>query len=493
MDKNGDSLTQGEYSPSQQTQPWWIAHRMQVISFGVLIALLLGVIFILPNTVNQPTSQSAAGNTQTALPSGKAESPWSEAQRAKQRREAQTVLAEILKLQRSLEEKNVKRWAELDYQDAMDTAAAGDDFYRLREFSKAQQQYRDSLAKFNSLADSVDPKYEAFMLSGQSGLTEGDSEAASTAFELASLIRPDSTAAQKGIQQAQALNGVLAKLDEAELQRKAGNLEAATDLVKQALKSDPDATSARSLLKSLKADTLERNFTAAMSEGYAALQNAQFSKSRGKFKRALALKPQSNEAKTALAQAGNQQTQVNIKNLLAAASDLEAKESWQEAQDKYEQALALDKSIITARIGKIRSETRNSLDRDFKKLLADPERLTSEAVYKQAQLIIKDASGLAQSSPRLHQQIAALKALLGKAVTPITVHLQSDELTEVTLYKIGRLGSFKSHSLDLKPGSYVAVGKRDGYRDVRQEFNVSWSKTMKAVIIQCEERVALLQ
>ena len=46
-------------------------------------------------------------------------------------------------------------------------------------------------------------------------------------------------------------------------------------------------------------------------------------------------------------------------------------------------------------------------------------------------------------------------------------------MTEVTIFHVGRLGSFADRVLQLRPGAYTAVGRRDGYRDILREFVVS--------------------
>jgi len=43
-------------------------------------------------------------------------------------------------------------------------------------------------------------------------------------------------------------------------------------------------------------------------------------------------------------------------------------------------------------------------------------------------------------------------------------------VTDVSIYKVGKLGNFTETELTLRPGIYVAVGSRPGYRDVRLEF-----------------------
>ncbi len=492
MTKNDDTLTQGEFTPTSLSPPWWQAHRSQLISFAVLILLLLGVVFLLPEAVQPEKTDSLAKANTPAPISGKKQSPWSEAQTAKQRKEAQTVLSDILKIQQTLEEQSVERWAPESYQDAMNTAAEGDGFYRLREFSQAQKQYQLSRTKFEALASSADSKFTQLMNDGATAIDEGNASAATQAFELAGLIQANSLEAQNGLQQAQSLDRVLAQLNDAVLQQKTGNLDAALTLTQQALDTDANSKPAKNLLVTLNASILERDFTNAMSKGYAALQSASYAKAKSAFKSALALKPSSSDAKAALTQAGNQQTQTKIEALLAEAKTNETKEQWQTAEDTYEKALKLDASLVSARIGLIRSQARNQLDQQLVTLLAEPERLASDAVYKQGRRVLKDARGLSQTAPKLQTQVQSLSALLAKAKVPLEVVLRSDQQTDVTVYKVGRLGLFDKHHLSLAPGNYVAVGKREGYRDVRQEFTVLWDKPAPNITIQCEEPIASL-
>ena len=96
---------------------------------------------------------------------------------------------------------------------------------------------------------------------------------------------------------------------------------------------------------------------------------------------------------------------------------------------------------------------------------------------------------LENPGPRLQQQLTAVESLLEKAQVPAEVQLVSDNLTEVTLYQVGVLGRFESQVLMLKPGNYVAVGTRAGYRDVRAEFEVGFDGRSTPVTITCIEEV----
>ena len=67
--------------------------------------------------------------------------------------------------------------------------------------------------------------------------------------------------------------------------------------------------------------------------------------------------------------------------------------------------------------------------------------------------------------------------------------LISDNVTEVSIYKVGRLGNFMRKEINLRPGTYVIVGSRPGFRDVRVEFRVAPEIVIEPVIVQCEEPI----
>ena len=58
-----------------------------------------------------------------------------------------------------------------------------------------------------------------------------------------------------------------------------------------------------------------------------------------------------------------------------------------------------------------------------------------------------------------------------------------------SLVEFGRFGTFANRAIELRPGNYVAVGIRPGYRDVRVEFRVAPEIEMPPIVVQCEEPI----
>jgi hypothetical protein len=59
----------------------------------------------------------------------------------------------------------------------------------------------------------------------------------------------------------------------------------------------------------------------------------------------------------------------------------------------------------------------------------------------------------------------------------------------VTIYRVGTLGSFEQHSLELAPGTYTVVGTRPGYRDVRRQIDVVPGERVGPIEIRCEDKI----
>ena len=167
----------------------------------------------------------------------------------------------------------------------------------------------------------------------------------------------------------------------------------------------------------------------------------------------------------------------------------EAREQWAEAVLVFEQALQVDDNLLFAQEGLQRSRVRARLDEQFRSAIEDTDRLSDIKVADATAQLLRHATTISPRGPLLEQQMEQLEAVLEKANTPIAVTLRSDMETEVTLRKVARLGRFQLQQLSLRPGTYVAVGIREGYRDVRLTFSIGHDKEPPTVVIVCTEQI----
>jgi hypothetical protein len=182
---------------------------------------------------------------------------------------------------------------------------------------------------------------------------------------------------------------------------------------------------------------------------------------------------------------------MNINALQSAAKDLEGKEDWHAALKKYEAALVMDNSLAEAQQGRQRAMLRAQISDRLEQILSQPKRVYDPKVYAETMALQKKLNSLSDKGPVLSKQLAALDRLLHKATSLVDVLLRSDNLTLVSLRKVDELGYFAEKNLSLRPGKYVAVGVRQGYRDARVTFNIDPDMPMQTVTVQATEKITL--
>lgn len=436
--------------------------------------------------VSPGSAPQAAGGTAAT-----GDAPWRQAQQFSRRKESQEILGELLDAQKMLEERGVTVWGRKDYEQAIELAKSGDAEYSRQNFSQAHDHYARALDVFNGLLQGMEELFTKTMEAGNSALAAGDVASAREAFSIALAIDPIDRTALLGMERAGTLTEVNDLIDRGDELLRDGNTEQATSLYQQALALDSHSERARQQLQLAENRISENAFNSAMSSGFRLLEQGRYAQAQEAFSRALKIKPRSRDARSGLDQAKHRITAETINALLRQAEAAEQNEDWQEAVSGYEAALKLDGNLGKAVEGKRRAALRNEIHNKLEQVLASPERLFDRNAYNEIAGFRDKIQALSEPGPVLAGQIARLNRLLNLADTPVAVQFRSDNLTLVTLYKVGELGYFTSKSLSLLPGHYVAVGHRDGYRDVRVEFFVDPDHAMEPVIVSSNEKIAL--
>ena len=442
----------------------------------------------LPRT-DAPGQTPAVGAAGEPSPAPPTETPWRDTELAAARRAAQDILAQVSEKKRELESRRVDLWGAQALAAALGTAAEGDALYRERQFAAAQEHYRAALNQLVALGERIPMVLEEAVTQGRAALVAGTAASAEAAFERALAVDPGNAAARAGLARAKVLDEVKRLLAEAEDRENNDDLETAKVEYERALALDGRTEAAREGVRRIDQKLTARAFTAAMSEGYAALKEAHLDAAKHAFESALNLRPGAEDAQQGLALTANRRIEASIRSWLDKAAQGESAEQWGEATRAYQEVLALDDSVAAAKAGAVRARMRAELDERLTAALAKPERLQDEGVYRETLKLQAQARAVQDPGPRLQSQIDTLDGWLKSAVEPVLVTLRSDEATDVNVYKVARLGKFHSKQVALKPGSYIAVGTRDGYRDVRREFQVIPGQPPMSVVVECTEKV----
>jgi len=233
----------------------------------------------------------------------------------------------------------------------------------------------------------------------------------------------------------------------------------------------------------------EREYRDAMSEGLKSIDDGRWEEARSALELAARLSPGAPEVADALARAAAGQRREEIAARIQQALALEKSETWHEAEKTFRAVLAVDPEAASALEGHERASYRADLDDKLDYHLRNPGRLTSPVVLEDASTLLEEAWGVRPAGPQLAEQMKRLEQLIETASTPVPVVLESDNLTEIMVHRVGRLGTFSRHELRLRPGTYTAVGSRAGFRDVRVRFAVAPGTPQKPVVIRCTDAI----
>lgn len=482
----GPSLTP---APSNRPPVWmWIGVG------GLLIVALL-VIFVLPTIVSEyelplerrvavtPAAPASSSNQAPAV------SPFEEAQRAIRRKEAQDVLAELLDRQAQLEALEVNSWADTDYQDALEQASIGDEYYRTQDFRSATESYANANQALAELQESIPAVTTSLLAEGDAALQAGNSSVAQDKYSLAQLLDPQSEAAGIGLQRARTLDQVLDLFAEAESLVEQGELEQARSVYREIANLDSYNETVQQRISEVSASIREAEFGRVMSRGYSLLEQGEPEQAIAAFEEAAGLGVNEAQARAAIEQTETEVANARISAARERIAAAEAGEDWQAAVSDYDLVLQIDPNLTFAVQGRDYARKRAQLDRLLTNAVANPERFADENVFQETVDVYFTGRAIEDPGPKLVAQLDELQALLENSQVPRQVTLVSDNLTQVTILRVAELGLFEQTTVELKPGNYVALGQRAGYREVRQEFTVGFGETPNQVVVRCEERV----
>jgi tetratricopeptide (TPR) repeat protein len=460
----------------------------------VLVILAAGVFFALPRWVAQratvAVSEPTAPGTDAAAPATVPAAPQlSPEELAALEAQAESLLASLLQQRSRLEAQSAARWGAEEWMAYEELARSGDQALLAKNYAAASEHYTAALAAGAALLTRAEQIIVAALATAAQALSAGNAQLASEQYELVLAVEPANAAALAGRARAERLPAVLALVQRADESRQRQSLEEAAELYREALALDPEWTPASTALAATSAMIATARFETALSRGFAALAEEEYADAQGHFKAALALDPNSKSAIDGLAQAEQGQKLEAIALAEARALAFERREMWKEAIERYEAALAADSTLAFAIAGLERARARADLDIKLENLLANPNLLLTDSILTDAQRIADQARAFVQPDTRIGTQVERLDELIRVASTPLTVALTSDEQTEVTVYRVGALGVFATREIQVRPGTYTAVGSRNGYRDVRETFTVLPGRDPPTIRIICSEPI----
>ena len=252
---------------------------------------------------------------------------------------------------------------------------------------------------------------------------------------------------------------------------------------------DPLTANLAALVNAARANQSMQDLNRLISDAFSQLNQGNFNKAKAFFNQALAIEPENPIAKGGLEQVAQQYELNLIAQHQTQAEAAIAAEQWQIAMTAYQAVLDLDANVQFALNGinaaSVHLRTQQVLD----KITAEPQKLSSEKLFLQAETILQDAQTLPHAGPTMNRSIQEVSVLLSQYRDPVEVVLRSDNATEIIMSNIGRLGTFERKTLTLRPGQYTIRGSQAGCRDIF--INVQVLPGIEPLNLYCTETINL--
>ena len=405
------------------------------------------------------------------------------------RAQAESLLAGLLTQQKRLNAQNVESWGGDSWHHYDALQGSGEDAFLAKNFRAAVDNYTAANALGEELLARAVQTVDGALAAAAAAFAAGNVELALRQYDIVLVIDPEHAAARAGRARAERLPEVLALVRRADDERAHGESKQAITSYRDALAIDSGWEPARTAIAEITKNIKDNEFEQHMSAGAGALAGEKFADAEQQFGAALAVRPGAREAEEGLTQAQEGAKLGKIALSEARAAAFEKRELWDQAVALYRQVLATDATLLFAQTGLDRATGRAGLDAKLANLIQNPTLLFGDQTLAAARELLGVAGEIEDRGPRIKGQIKDLNALVALATKPIRIRLESDLLTDVTLYRVGALGAFASKEVELRPGTYTAIGSRDGFRDVRRTFTIVPGREPASVSVVCKEPI----
>lgn len=460
-----------------------------LIGFVILVVVAIAVVIFLPGLTAKKSDQAqVASKTEPNLSDTLVNEDF-----ALKVMEAKELLQEILKLQARLENEGVKVWgAELlvtSYNQALASLAEADTYLNDQLFDQALKSYHETIKKLKQLDASRPERLRLALHAGDEAFAKLDSELAKNHYEIALAADSANSDAQIGLQRAKNLPQVLDYIEQGQFYEGQGDVDLAKQMYNKAVLLDKDFQLAQDHLNNIDELISARDFRRSMSDAISALNKGEIEQAKRALDIAKNLQPDTAGVHDLELQVENMELSIELERLSNQALQYEQTEEWEMAIKVYDNVLKIDANAGFAQQGKLRAKETLGFNQQVQHYLSKPNDLEAPEHISHARKVYEMIVAKSDIGPKLSKNAEKLYNLIEMYTKPVTVLLQSDELTDVIIYRVGRLGRFIEHRLKLQPGNYKVLGARSGYRDVSLLLTVSVGSEAINLTVYCKEKI----
>ncbi|MDQ8194525.1 tetratricopeptide repeat protein [Coraliomargarita sp. SDUM461004] len=324
----------------------------------------------------------------------------------------------------------------------------------------------------------------------QQSLEDYKLTAARNAYESVLKLDAANVAATEGLVMLTALEGIAEEVKAIRALEASGDFEEALAELERLAAENPQNPFIRSQRTSLEARILERDYQALLAASVAAEQAEDFSRAITSLEAALKLKSTA-EQQARLANLQNKDKAVRLEVLLADGYDALRAGRYEAARMHYKEAVALAPDSKEARTGLEKASSLYLANIRYSQNVAAAAKYIKEGRYPLAAKLFNEAMSSRPSNVAPSQQAeeARIRASLQAQSEEVNVTIESDKRTYVSIIGVLPPDRFKTEELKLFPDVYKVRGTRSGYKSVEFEFKVDANKPNFTITVECTEKI----
>ncbi|MBL78921.1 MAG: hypothetical protein CMH70_02610 [Nitrosomonadaceae bacterium] len=303
------------------------------------------------------------------------------------------------------------------------------------------------------------------------------------------IVSPKSTEAQSLQQDIDNLQQILPLLSKAKLARIENNLLKEHNFLESILKMNPNRPVEVQRIKLLKKIIKNKDFENHISTGFSKIENHKFKEARYHYQKAKEIYPDRIELTVFLKQLLAKERLYRIDLAFKQIEQAIREDNWEQAKSNYMQVMKDMPDNEIAIVGIKRANKILEIHLAINQYLESPSRLSDNSVLSEAKKAISQAEQFSRYSAGIKNKIEQLNNLivLFNRLIPITVI--SDNMTNIQVRGIGKLGKIFHKIIHLKPGDYTFEGARTGFKSKLLKISIPHDQNNYRVSIVCDESI----
>lgn len=378
---------------------------------------------------------------------------------------------------------NTYREAMNSYNTALSLMDAGEFVQSVDKFERATAILGDlearSIEQVATLLEAAERKIESY-----------DFSLARQAYEAVLEIDASNSKAADGLTMVGSLAEIAEEIKAVEALEAEGDLDGALRAMRTLAESLPNNPFIENQIISLESRILEQEFARLLERSVEAESAGEYALAIAELEAALRLKEDPEQVKR-LVNLEETYKAARLEQLLADGFEALKGGRYESARNLYKEAVALAPDSDEARSGLEKASSLYLAGIRYSQNLIGVERSVEEGRFPLAAKLFNEA--LKSRPPSLtsaqKRREAAIKEGLDEQAAEVAVTIKSDGRTYVSIIGVLAPDRFKETELKLFPDVYKVRGTRKGYRDLDLELKVDASKGKQSLFVACKERI----